>query len=78
MAECQTCGCETGAARIVNEHADYPHEPGRLYDCPACEDHCHCGPGYTQCVYDGEHNGTADDGTERHETAEPWPPWADP
>lgn len=19
------------------EHADYPHEPGTLYDCPACE-----------------------------------------
>lgn len=18
-------------------HADYPHEPGTLYDCPACE-----------------------------------------
>ena len=19
------------------EHVDYPHEPGTLYDCPACE-----------------------------------------
>jgi hypothetical protein len=21
----------------VTEHADYPHEPNMLYDCPACE-----------------------------------------
>jgi hypothetical protein len=52
------------------QHADYPHEPGRLYDCPACEASCHCTAGYTQCVYSGEHNGLADDGTERHETAD--------
>lgn len=25
-------------------HADYPHEPGTLYDCPACETVCHCDP----------------------------------
>lgn len=41
------------------KHADYPHEPGRLYDCPACEARCHCTPGHTQCVYEGRHNGTA-------------------
>ena len=43
-------------------HADYPHEPGRLHDCPACEDHCHCKPGETECVYEGSdgHNGLAD------------------
>lgn len=23
-------------------HADYPHNPGTLYDCPACESRCHC------------------------------------
>ena len=23
-------------------HADYPHEPGTLYDCQACEAQCHC------------------------------------
>ena len=40
-------------------HADYPHEPGRLYDCPACEARCHCTPGDAQCVYDGPHNGLA-------------------
>jgi len=51
---CENCGCETGTELA---HADYPHEPGRLYDCPACEDHCHCTPGYTQCVFEGEHNG---------------------
>lgn len=34
-------------------HVDYPHEPGRLYDCPACESECHCSgkDGETDCVY---------------------------
>lgn len=42
-------------------HADYPHEPGYLIGCQACEGACHCGPGVqagteTECVFDGEHN----------------------
>jgi len=32
-------------------HADYPHEPGSLYDCQACEQRCHCRPNQTQCVH---------------------------
>jgi hypothetical protein len=24
------------------EHVDYPHEPGTLYDCEACESECFC------------------------------------
>jgi hypothetical protein len=34
-------------------HADYPHEPGRLHDCPRCEAECFCTgyPGDTQCVF---------------------------
>jgi hypothetical protein len=32
-------------------HVDYPHEPGHLYDCPACEATCHCTPTSTQCVH---------------------------
>lgn len=32
-------------------HADYPHEPGRLYDCPACEAECHCVMEEEPCVY---------------------------
>lgn len=32
-------------------HVDYPHEPGRLYDCPRCEAECFCAPGNTQCVF---------------------------
>lgn len=40
-------------------HADYPHEPGRLYDCSACEGACHCTAGNTECVYEGDHNGLA-------------------
>lgn len=38
-----------------HQHVDYPHEPGRLHDCPACMDRCHCIPGTTECVFEGEH-----------------------
>lgn len=24
------------------QHTDYPHEPGFLYDCIACEAECYC------------------------------------
>jgi hypothetical protein len=41
-------------------HVDYPHLPGSLYDCPACEAECHCTPGDAECVFEGEHNGMAD------------------
>jgi hypothetical protein len=27
---------------IPVDHARYPHEPGTLYDCPACEARCYC------------------------------------
>jgi hypothetical protein len=40
-------------------HCGYPHEPGRLYDCPACESKCHCTPGDAECIFAGEHNGLA-------------------
>ena len=36
------------AAELVSlyiEHADYPHWPGSLYDCPACETYCYCSLG---------------------------------
>ena len=45
---------ETAAA-----HVNYPHWPGRLYDCPACESSCHCAAGFAECVFVGPHNGTA-------------------
>jgi hypothetical protein len=32
-------------------HADYPHFPGSLFDCEACEAECFCVPGETECVY---------------------------
>jgi hypothetical protein len=37
-------------------HADYPHESGRLYDCPSCEAACWCGDLRTEtpCIYCGE------------------------
>lgn len=44
-----------GNATDQLQHADYPHEPGTLYDCPACESRCHCTPDSTECVYSGTH-----------------------
>lgn len=29
----------------IHLHADYPHTPGTLYDCAACERACHCADG---------------------------------
>jgi len=40
-------------------HADYPHEPGTLYDCPACEAACFCTDGFV-CVYCASEAETAD------------------
>lgn len=31
-------------------HTDYPHVPGALYDCQACESECYC-EGNGNCVY---------------------------
>lgn len=35
------------------EHNTYPHEPGTLYDCEACESRCHCTaePGHNMCIF---------------------------
>jgi hypothetical protein len=46
------------APELDSPHVDYPHEPGRLYDCDACAEACHCDPdpGTTACVFDGPHN----------------------
>lgn len=27
---------------VTTEHTDYPHTPGTLYDCAACESECFC------------------------------------
>jgi hypothetical protein len=43
-------------------HADYPHEPGALYDCPACEAACFCTDGF-QCVHHAIEAETADGDT---------------
>lgn len=40
-------------------HNEYPHLPGTLYDCQACESACHCTPDSAECVYGGPHNGAA-------------------
>jgi len=42
-----------GTTMILIHHANYPHEAGRLFDCPACESTCLCSgfPGHTQCVF---------------------------
>lgn len=47
---------EATPRRVDAAHADYPpHEPGYLYDCPACEARCHCTAGSAECVYAGYH-----------------------
>lgn len=51
-----TCsGVRPGDAHVIGdvEHVNYPHEPGYLYDCPACESTCHCTPGASECVFTG-------------------------
>jgi len=50
---------KTGNPDEQPAHADYPHEPGRLYGCPACEAACYCTPGDAECVFSGPHNGQA-------------------
>jgi hypothetical protein len=37
--------------QVAVGHVDYPHEPGLLYDCPACEARCYCFDGDWQCVH---------------------------
>lgn len=36
-------------------HLDYPHHPGMLYGCPACDNYCQCEhinePGETECIH---------------------------
>lgn len=34
-------------------HVNYPHHPGYLIDCPACEADCHCQDGNAECVWSG-------------------------
>lgn len=36
---------------METRHADYPHEPGTLYDCPKCETVCYCTADHTPCVH---------------------------
>jgi hypothetical protein len=40
----------------VVSHVDYPHQPGALYDCPACEATCFCADGVVcvHCAIDAE------------------------
>lgn len=50
------------------EHVDYPHEPGRLSDCPACEERCHCGEAHDEsCTH------PMGDGKLYHTTECVWP-----
>lgn len=46
---------EGWAVAFTPAHLDQGHPEGYLYDCPACEDHCHCKPDAAQCIYSGEH-----------------------
>ena len=48
----ERCG-GAGTVKDGPVHADYPHDPGYLFDCPACEERCHCTPGNAECVWSG-------------------------
>lgn len=45
---CPRCGEFTATEEA---HNVYPHVPGSLFDCAACEASCHCVPGETECVH---------------------------
>jgi hypothetical protein len=54
---------EEVSEELAEEHVDYPHVPGYLYDCAACENSCHCGPGVAEgretiCVFEGHDGNT--------------------
>jgi len=75
LDHCPTCrrritdfdndGCETESGQRYClrhvPHADYPHEPGRLHDCPACQVQCFC----TGAVARGEETPRVFEGTHR-------------
>ena len=42
---------ERGPTANGTRHISYPHHPGEIYDCPACESQCFCEPGMSECVY---------------------------
>lgn len=63
LDHCGSCGdclghdlsdCETESDDMP-ECADYPHEPGTMYDCDRCETECFCHDldvtGKTKCVF---------------------------
>lgn len=70
LAKARTAARHLAAAVVELDrcHADYPHEPGRLFDCPACEARCWCtgDPGTEPCVYGAgwttprDHHGTSE------------------
>ena len=54
---------DLGLAYTVSlvKHSNYPHSPGYLHGCPACDLACHCMEGVTEgyeapCVFEGEHD----------------------
>lgn len=71
-------GCEYSDEDSFDEeeHVVYPHEPGRLDDCAACLERCHCGEAHdescthpmgdgklyhtTQCVWSGHDSDESD------------------
>lgn len=44
----------------MSEHADYPHFPGQLHDCPMCEAQCFCDTG-DDCVFCAQLTDPAED-----------------
>ncbi|MEW9530621.1 hypothetical protein [Microbispora sp. NPDC049125] len=54
-------------------HVDYPHQPGRLPDCPACEAECHCGEDHDESCVAGPFAHPMNDGKLYHTTRCVWP-----
>lgn len=58
---------------LNEDHADYPHKPGRLHDCHACEGHCHCGEAHDEgCQPGGAYEHPMTDGKLYHTTECVW------
>lgn len=46
---------------VTEGHINYPHEPGYLIDCAACESKCHCIEGNAECVWSGHDDVTPEE-----------------
>jgi hypothetical protein len=66
-------GCQfTGEDPGTEEHSDYPHDPGSLHGCVACEARCHCGEAHDETCASGPDAHPMGDGKLHHVTECVW------